>query len=95
MPIIYLVALVCLVIVATILNLLTDFNVIKNAKFARIINIITFAAAYFMLFLFVVVTTQVAMFRYPILGWGSIANLVLGFVAGTLVVVNSKVFKRK
>ena len=96
-PIIYLVALVCLTIVATILSLFASFNVIKNAKFIRVLNVVTFAISCFMLFLFVVVITQVLVMPYvrTYLGWGSIVNIILGVISGTMAIVNTTVFKKK
>ena len=97
-PVIYLTILVCWLLISTLLAILADFNVIKNEKFAKIVDKISTTIAILLAFLYTVVITQMAKLSFVSpgeWGWASLVNIIIDLIAVVLVIVNNKVIKRK
>ena len=95
-PVLFLTALMGLLLIDTVLVLLCDFNVIKNEKFARVVNAISYYLAIFVLFLYLVVLSSVISYVAMDMkfGWANFVNIVINIAAGVLVVINQKVFRK-
>lgn len=85
-----------LLVILSVLNLLADFNVIKENKFMSIANIVLSAIAFVAaIIIFACVASEVADISSISVGFGAIIDLILGFVLIPLALLPVFTFKKR